>query len=207
MKLLLLRYVSALAIVLIAFGAYALLAVPRMEPRVKFVQKTNGPRRSETDAHLERHRRKFSHLFPSGSWQLDKPKVLETEHGTLLFKDYKPLDDGRMELKPLTLILYTGKQTPGQPQANVRPMILDAPEGAMLQFDSSTDPARADFGRLMGGLLVGEIKIHSPPTTATANDAIQITTRNVQLDERRIWTPHDVDFHYGPSYGSGRDLV
>lgn len=209
MKLLLQRYVSALAIVLIAFSAYALLAVPRIEPQVK-LRASSSPAATKTSSEIEgllkSHRQRISHLFPPGSWQLAQPKVLETEQGTMLFKDYKPLEDGRMQLQPLTLILYPGKPD-GADDASARPLILDTPDGAVLQFDGATDPARADFGRLKGGLLAGEVKIHSPPTTATANDALSITTRNVQLDERRIWTPHAVNFHYGSSYGSGRDLV
>lgn len=212
MMLLLQRYVSALAIVLIAFGAYALLAVPRLEPAIKLRTSTpiNELPSADTQARMDRHRQKLAHLFPKGAWQLAQPKVLETEHGTLLFKDYKPLEDGRIELKPLSLILYTGKPAPTtglRPAAPPRPMVLNAPDGAILQFDGDTDPSRADFGRLVGGLLAGEISISSPATSPSANDALSITTRNVQLDERRVWTPHAVNFRYGPSYGSGRDLV
>lgn len=207
MKLLLQRYVSAFAIVWIAFGGYALLAVPRIEPsvRLRTTDASYDAPQDTTTGLMQQHREKVEHLFPPGSWQLQNPKVLETEHGTLVFKDYKPLPDGRMELKPLTLIVYAGSNTQGK--APPRPLLLDAPDGAILQFDAATDPARADFGRLTGGLLAGEIRIYSPPTTPAANDALQITTRNVQLDERRIWTPHAVNFRYGPSYGSGRDLV
>lgn len=212
MVLLLQRYASALAIVLIAFSAYALLAVPRIEPAVRL--QTSTPLTelpsADTQARMDKHRQKLAHLFPAGGWQLAQPKVLETEHGTLLFKDYKPLEDGRIELKPLSLILYAGKPaaTTGlRPAAPPRPMVLNAPDGAVLQFDGTTDPSRADFGRLMGGLLAGEITITSPATSASANDALSITTRNVQLDERRVWTPHAVNFRYGASYGSGRDLV
>lgn len=212
MFLLVQRYVSALAVILVAFSAYALLAVPRIEPALQLRAQT--PDRAVTSAdtteRMNRHRQKLAHLFPAGGWQLAQPKVLETEHGTLLFKDYKPLDDGRIELKPLSLILYAGKPatTTGlRPKNPPRPMVLNAPDGAVLQFDGTTDPSRADFGRLMGGLLAGEITITSPATSPSANDALSITTRNVQLDERRVWTPHAVNFRYGPSYGSGRDLV
>jgi lipopolysaccharide export system protein LptA len=208
MMLLVQRYVSALAIVLIAFSAYALVAVPRIDPPVKLRAKssTDATTTSDTGRRLKNNREKLQHLFPPDSWQLASPKVLETEHGTLLFKDYKPLEDGRIELKPLSLILNTAKGATGA-KASARPMVLDAPDGALLQFDGATDPSRADFGRLMGGLLSGEIKIYSPPTAPGVNDALSIVTRNVQLDERRIWTPHQVNFRYGPSYGSGRDLV
>lgn len=207
MKLLCKRYGFALVTLVVMFWAYALLAVPRLEPRLQLRTSSGGISPADATAGLMRsHRKRMEHLFPPGSWQLSEPKVLQTEHGTLLFKDYQPLDDGRMELKPLSVVVYTGTAAGVEPEQS-RPLILDAPDGAILQFDSATDPARADFGRLMGGILAGEIKIHSPATSPAANDALLITTRNVQLDERRIWTPHAVNFRYGPSFGSGRDLV
>jgi lipopolysaccharide export system protein LptA len=206
MKLLVKRYGFALVALVVAFWAYALFAVPRLEPRLQLRASLGGTSPADATAGLmQSHRKRMEHLFPPGSWQLSEPKVLQTEHGTLLFKDYQPLDDGRMELKPLSIVVHTGAA--GGDPANSRTVILDAPDGAILQFDSATDPARADFGRLLGGLLSGEIRIHSPATSPTANDALLVTTRNVQLDERRIWTPHAVNFRYGPSFGSGRDLV
>jgi hypothetical protein len=202
------RYACALAIVMVAFSAYVLLAVPSIELSTVLRPGGQGKDRpvDATRPLIIRHREKVEHLFPPGSWQLDKPKVLETEHGTLLFRDYKPLDNGRMELKPLTLILRAQTKREGS-DAAPRSFVLDAPDGAVLQFDGATDPARASFGRLVAGLLQGNIRVYSPPTTDAANDALSVTTKNIQLDERRIWTPHEVKFSYGKSYGEGQDLV
>ncbi len=68
------------------------------------------------------------------------------------------------------------------------------------------NPARAEFSRLKGARLDGQIEIFSPPTTPNGNDQLRITTRNVQIKPREIWTPHDVQFNYGPNHGRGRDL-
>jgi hypothetical protein len=50
------------------------------------------------------------------------------------------------------------------------------------------------------------VRIFSAETQPGANDALLITTRNIQILPQQIWTPHDVVFQYGSSRGSGRDL-
>ena len=82
LKLHLQRYACALAILLVAFGGYALLAVPRIEPSPKLrpTGPASGGAVDATRPLIARHREKVEHLFPPGSWQIGKPKVLETEH-------------------------------------------------------------------------------------------------------------------------------
>lgn len=145
--------------------------------------------------------REFDSLFADGSWELDRPKVLETDRGTLIFDDYRTLPNSRMQLNRCTLVLQTGKGD----TANRRPVVLRATEGAILFFDGELNIPRGEFGRLIGGELAGEVTIHSPPTPG-ANDGLEITTRDVRIEERRIWTPGDVAFRYGPNSGSGGDF-
>ncbi|MDX1948634.1 MAG: hypothetical protein SFU86_24820 [Pirellulaceae bacterium] len=200
------RYFVALAAVLLLYGGYAYGVAPLMAP-------PPAPPRSEVVplpplAETGTTRVDFAQLFPPGSWELDKPKVVETEQAILLIKDYKPTPDGKLELNPCTLIFFAsaGPAAPGQP-ATERPIILQAPAGAMLQFDRPLNIAKAQFGQLTGGRLEGEITIRGPESAPGANDALLITTRNVQLDRQRVFTPHDVNFTYGSSFGSGRDLT
>jgi hypothetical protein len=85
--------------------------------------------------------------------------------------------------------------------------VLRALQGATLNFDRPLDVLRGEFGRLIGGRLNGEITIHSPSSQPGRDDAIDLVTRNVQLDAEKIWTPHDVRFRYGGNTGSGRGLT
>ena len=80
--------------------------------------------------------------------------------------------------------------------------MLDAPGGAELQFNRDLDVTQGKFGELQGGKLPGDIRIFRPESKPGANDGVELTTRNVQLDMQRIWTPHEVNFRYGGSYGS-----
>jgi hypothetical protein len=199
--------------------------------------------------------------FPPEAWQTQRPKVAEYDGYVFLFRDYRQLPDGAVELKPCTLVILPkgfddsaagGSQstsiggdsrdgvasaTGGVPPANLSvaadgftpgesgsgkadtaltdrpsskpdaPVIVAAEGGALLQFDGDTAAARGRFGRFLGGRLPGEVRVTRPESFPGAGDAMSLTTRNIQIDAQRIWTPHDVQFRYGASYGSGRDLV
>lgn len=209
--------VLALAIVVAFYFAYAVLVVPFIEPRVKpkSSQPLSAPRNPVEP--------QFHSLFPPGAWELNRPKVVETDQGTLLFADYKPLADGQMELTKCTVIAYIEQSVPeaeqpapGEPgekgksvakRRERRPIIIRAPQGATLKFDQELNVLRGEFGRLIGGQLSGEVTIHSPASSPTSDDQLEIVTKQVQIDLQKIWTPHEVQFRYGPNSGRGRILT
>jgi hypothetical protein len=197
------RTLLAFATTVAAYFLYALLIVPMIEPTLK-----KGPR-AEALPRPPSRARKLQHLFPPGSWELDRPKVFETDEGMLLFDDYQPLPDGNLRFTRCTVIGYVEQTAKGASATNTvsrRPVMLRADEGALLKFDRPLDVLRGQFGRLKGGRLLGAVTITSPPSNPSQDDAIRIATRNVQLDSHRIWTPHEVDFQYGMNTGHGRDL-
>jgi hypothetical protein len=204
------RYFVALAIVLTMYGGYALGVVPLLQPPPAPPRPPVPPLNlSPVEIGDE-----IAQLFPPGSWELDKPKIVETEQATLLVQDYQPTPDGKLELTPCTLIFYASLATSPTPTgANAgakparRPIVMQAPQGAVLQFDRPLNIAKAEFGQLVGGRLPGEIKIFSPATAPNADDAIHLTTRNVQIEPTRVFTPHEVTFSFGKSSGRGRDLT
>ena len=97
--------------------------------------------------------------MPPDSWEFDQPKVLETDEGTLFFQDYKTRADGSMELSPLTLIMYPNGRPDDQDsrpsdatsERQTRPVIMRAPDGAVLRFEDGLDLTQAK-GRLAGGV-------------------------------------------------------
>ena len=198
------RYLAALAVALAAYGAYALFAAPWLEPRA-MGRGTASSFARQTVSVDEGYRS----LFAPGSWELDNPKIVETAQCTLLLKDYQPLPDGRMEINPCTLIFYTAGSpaAAGGPAPARRPIVLRALQGAVLQFDRPIDLGRATMGRLTEGTLRGSIRIFSPESRPGAGDALELTTRNVKIDREKVYTSSTVDFRYGKSFGSGRDLT
>jgi hypothetical protein len=190
------------------YVAYAWLVAPLLEPPPVAKASNQDPIVSHPIP-PGAAREEIEKLFPPDAWERDNAKIIETAQCTLLIKDYQQTDDGRLELKPCTLIFYAppGNGASLPPGSKGRPIILRSTQGAILQFDKPLDFARAEFSRLIGGRLPGELTISSPPSSPTANDALHITTRNLQMDSQRAFTPHDVDFQYGDSYGRGRDLT
>jgi hypothetical protein len=200
-------------IVLVAYGLYALIGVRFIEPR--FESQVRASEGGEiTDQDLERpRRRKHRHdallakLFEKGAWEREGPKVLESDQAMLLLDEHRPVGEKTMEIVPCTILFFPEPRgrTDNAPQGN--PIILRAPEGAELVFDSPLDLTRFKVGRLIGGRLRGEVTIFRHASAPGARDALEVVTRDVQLDQQRIQTPHRVRFRFGQSYGSGQDLI
>ncbi len=190
--------------VLVAYWAYALLAVPLIEPAAAGPD-GRRPEASELAAARQRVDSRLAELaglFPAGAWQLDNPKILETDRVKLLLRDYSNLGDGRVRIQPCTLI-YTPQPKPGRPP---RPIVLDAPEGAVLKFDRPLDLRAGEVGRPISGRLLGEITIRGAGELPGEEDDLLIVTRDVELTEKRISTPQPVHFRWGRIVGSGQDM-
>jgi hypothetical protein len=203
------RYLAALTVLLLACSTYAVAVAPWFEPpeiAKRATQDEPAPLQpGQRDANEE-----LARLFPPDHWVRKNPKIVETEQCTLLIQDYKPLPDGRLELKPCVLIFHAGgtkatAASASQSPARGRPIVLEAPK-AELTFDRAVDFARAEFGRVEKGTLSGEVSIYSPPTVPGGRDELRVRTRAVWLDRQSIRTSNEVEFQYGDSSGRGRIL-
>jgi hypothetical protein len=207
------RWALAFGVLCLAYQLYAFLVVPWVEPSVATRAASHVFRSGQStgDSHPE-----LAQLFPPEAWERNDPMVLETDGGMLLFQDYQTADDGKLVLSPCTVVFFSqlpnkSGSSPGKAESNRnptggRPIVLKAPERAVLNFSGSLNLGRAEFGKLKGALLEGEITIFSPPTAPDVDDGLFIVTRNVQILPNQIWTPHDVQLRYGENRGSGRDL-
>lgn len=194
----------SLLIVAMAYTGYALLIVPWIEPAA--TASNDITTRDSWLPMTPRRREELAKLFPPGSWQLDSPTIIESSYGTLLFKQNTRTDQ-TLKIKPCTLLVYAQQASDPQHQDNRRVYVLDAPDGAVLEHEGNFDLNQTQGGRIVGGRLLGQVSIDSVATSPQVNDSIHISTRNIQIDRQRIWTPHEVDFKIGPHRGSGRDLV
>ena len=202
------RIAGSFVIVAIAYWAYALVAVPLIEPAA-------DPRRLERITQQDRQRAEYlvssrlkqlEGLFSPGAWELENPKILESDHAKLLLQEYNNLGDGRVEICPCTIV-FTHDGPGDEAQRRRQSVILEAPGGALLRFDSPLDLNRAKVGRLVGGQLNGPITIRSDWKEPGPEDDLRIVTRDVHLTERTISTPHPVAFQWGPHSGRGRDMM
>ena len=203
------RIATSLAVVLAAYWAYALFVVRWIEPPAAASLRRTAADAAGGSMLISRGGIEDSlrALFPDDAWERSNPKVLSSGQMTLLFRDYHMLDNGRIQLEPCTLVLDRSAHAGEADNSRSRPTILQAPAGAILEFDRLLDLRRAKVGRLMSGRLPGPITILRQESEPGAGDDLHLETRNVMLSRQRVWTPERVDLRYGGSFGSGRDLV
>ena len=203
------RIAASFVIVVTAYFAYAAAVVPWIEPSVDAhgfrVGHQSGS--DQPDTGPKYYQRLFSEFFPDeNSWVRQNPKMLESDQGMLLIKDYRNLGDGKIELTPFAMILFPSNEVKTNPDRVGEALVMQAPQ-AILQFDNALDLTRAKIGNLRSGQLVGEVVIRSHQKLPTSDDDLHITTRHVQLSEDRITTDERVDFRLGPNFGGGKKMI
>lgn len=198
----------AFLVVLAAYWFYAWAIVGLIEPSVD-PQSPAVLAPEQAAAARQRIAQELSEIAPffaPGAWELEDPKILESDNLKLLMGGYRNLGDGRVRIQPCTIIFlpHGGDADPQRKASNV--VILQAPQGALLRFDQPLNLRRMKIGRLVSGVLEGQIVIRSAGRAPGPEDDLRITTRDIQLTERSIWTAAEVDFSWGPHYGRGREL-
>lgn len=204
------RIVGSFLITAACYTAYAAGIAPFLEPPIKRIVIDDIPEGAGTIAKLagERRMRYLGQWFSTDDWELQAPKTLETPQGTLLFDDYQPRDGGLIELTPCTMIFNSTPPEDADPDPELarRAIILRAPRGALLRFDSPIDLKQAAIGKLIGGELLGEVTIRSDQREPGPEDDLLITTQNVALNQSEITTPELMEFRLGRHYGRGRGV-
>ena len=202
----LLHAAVSFAVVLTAYLIYARVAVPWIEPSIagpSGAMADGGASETGNDQRIEQ----LEKLFPPGSVDLKKSKVLENDRVILLLDSYKNLDDGRVELKPpFTMVFLWDGPADDEAQRLRQSIILQASDGAILKFEKPIDLSSLKISRLVGGTLKGKITISSQGKSPGPEDDLLVHTSEVQLNEQEVWTPNPVDFTWGRNSGSGRDM-
>ena len=206
------RIAGSFAIVVIAYWAYALLAVPWIEPPVDLHQQPGrSPTRSAdageklVDVQIEAARRALS---PGRLGTEESQDPRKRPAPSCSSRDYRNFADGRVEIHPCTIVFaYEGPaerrgptpppvdhpRSPRRRRAPVRPAAgpqpgQDRPAGGRATQRQSHHPQRLEGARP-----------RRRPADRHASD--------IQLTEQTISTPSPVDFRWGPHFGRGRDMV
>ena len=193
------------AVLLSLYWLYALVAVPLIEPSAephRALAQSGGQIAGE-DPRLEELRP----LFPADAWELQSPKILESDQLKLLMQEPRSLGERRVQLRPCTMIFLPNKAGLSYQERLRQAVVLQSPEGAILEFDQPLNLRRMEMGRLVGGELTGPITIRSQGQSPGPEDDLLIVTRNVQINEKEISTVGRVEFRWGPHFGSGQHLV
>ncbi len=198
---------GSLGIVLIAYWAYAVVAVPLIEPPVERYE--SGPVSpgdwGEADGRVGHRLKELAGLFPPGSWELKSPQILESDGVKLLVQGYANGSDGRVEFDRCTIVLTPDESVTDRAERQRRTVVLQASDGAVLKFDPPLTLRQANLGglRLESGMLKGRVTIRSQGKSAGPEDDLFIATRDVELTEDEISTDHAVEFRMGRNHGSG----
>ena len=196
------RIVTTFAILQVAYWTYCVLAVPWIEPWADPGGVVDGgPQPTDKGQQLE-----LAKLFKPGDWELDDPKILESDEIKLLLRDYANLGGGKMELRPCTVIFTPHGAAAGITSRIEEAIVLQAPQGAVLEFDRPFDLRSRGIGRLVAGHLMGPIIIRSDGRLPGPEDDLRIHTSDVEMNEERVWTPHEVEFVMGRNFGRGEQM-
>jgi hypothetical protein len=199
------HYLTSLGIVLLAMLLYRGTVVPLIEPahreKPQAIIYSND---QETAQWWQRH-------FPADSWQQGQPKMLQTPRGILLFKEITQLAADQWRLEPLTMIIpHTQKKHNAQPDDQAfldqDVLIVNADQGATIQFQEALNLTRGKTPPVIGGKLEGQILITRKLKAATDERPWFLTTSDVQIDRRKISTIKPVEIRWDSSVIRGRDL-
>ena len=190
------RFLAAFAGVLVAYGLYARFAIPWIEGPSRRVRDS-----SPVSGDLNANAPDLSPWLPAGTWELQPCKRLDTEAGHLLFQDYLPHDDGRVEVRPLTLLYRPEGDPPESP-----PIVLRSEQGAVLKFDAPLSLS-GKAGQLEGAMFSAPSRSIGGLRPPDRRDDWRVVTSEVQLNNERIQTLQNVEFQFGPNVGQGRHLI
>jgi hypothetical protein len=203
-----LRTVMTLAAIIVAYQVYVLLAVPRLEPPLELRQAghASDDGRQQAEQSITRYQRLLANYFPPDHWSLTQPpKVIESGPVMFVLDDYKRQEDGRVDLTKCALVIFPTPRVDGtEPPRDA--IILEAPQGAKLQFDEHFQPARGQLGQITRGEFPGPITIRSDMHAAGPEDDLLVETSDLEMNTKLLYTTHDVRFRLGPNEGSGREL-
>jgi hypothetical protein len=198
------RAAISLATLLALDLIYSALVVPFIEPPAPRRMRSAGHVGTAVPAATDRYQSELAGLFAADAWENESPKILRIRNILVLFQDYQPQDDGTLRVFPCTAVVLGDRSSEEDRRASS--LILQAPDGAILQLDRPAAAHGTQLGQPLGGFLLGKIRIHShgqPDGTGRLN----ILTSDVQISHEMILTPHEVDLQYEQSRALGRDLM
>ena len=191
------QYLIALTVVLAMAVAYQTLVTPQLHPpKVKWMHAATMPP-------LTRFNDSIKGLFPDEDcWQRSGCTILKTVDGMLLFRDWVDLDNNKFRLSPLSIVVGGGLKS-GQSSA---PIIIDAPQGAEIQFNRSLEMGRGPTPAIERGRVIGPVVVKAMGDE-NEHGGLLVHTSNIGLDSQKIWTTDEFDLSSQGLSMRGRDLT
>ena len=190
------HYISALVVLTACALTYHHLAAAVLQPpEVEIVSPRPPTAQPTLNASL-------ADLFPEGAWQLGNCKRVLTRNGALLFKTWHQTSDDYWRLEPITLVVGRGLSEDGSDA----PVVLTAPEGAEVEFAEPFDAVRGTAPPIRMGRMIGDVYIQRAQSRK-GRGALRAQTRNVYIDNQRVWSTENISMQVDDAVISGRDLT
>jgi hypothetical protein len=193
------RYMLSLIALLLTMSVYRVAVVPFIEPpqRVQapvpdFPGALGGPQWWQA-------------LFPSGAWQVDNPRIIQSKRGAvLLSRNYVQTGPRTLSLKPLTIVLP--QSSTDQTEQGIHDvLIISAEQGAEIHFEEDFDPSGSipsvERGELRGIIEVTR-QYHGQPDSASWS----LRTSDLSLNRTQISTPQAVTIRWPDGIIEGHDM-
>lgn len=192
----LLHYLTALGVLAVVAGLYQLTVVAWLTPAEVELAPIEAVTVGAGEDPLGR-------LFPPGAWQRDAKKRLTIpDQGIILFSHREQISPSQWRVWPVTVVMHRD----GRP-----PIMLDAAQGAEVAFAKPLEVLGSGAPPIKSGQLLGDVTIRSlpetPDTPLPPRDRLRISTRDVGIDSRRIWTNEALRMQWGKSVMEGRNLT
>ena len=190
------NYFTALVVLILCAGAYRATAFYLLRvPDIAVVT----PRAPTENVSLKED---LADLFPDDAWQLGDCKRLLTDSGALLFQNMRKISEDQWKLEPLTIIVGRGLAE----QSSEAPIVLSTKEGAEIQFAESWDMMGRNAPPIKMGRLIGDVSIERVGTSKP-EESLSVQTRNVRIDNQKVWTTEAIQMKVAGAELNGRDLT
>lgn len=205
------RMAGSFLAVVAAYCIYAVAAVPFIEPEDTLSEQgsVSEEEREEALASVARQRSDLKRWFKEGDWELTSPKILETDQGKLLLREYhtNKHDPHEVTLIPCTMIFLPEGTFEDEEERLRRATVMRSPDGARLRFAEPIDLKKGQVGsKIEGGELLGKVTIHSDQRLPGPEDDLLLFTERVTLANDVVTTPYQVEFIQGANQGRGREM-
>ena len=196
----------AFAITAVVYQAYVLFAAPLIEPPPSQSSHASASGNGEELKAEHKFRELLAAYFPPEHWSLTKPPITaENGQMMLVIDEFEPKDDGTIRVQKCAILFFpSGREDSNQPPRDA--VVLEAPQGAILQLEESYRSGMTTLGRVQSGHLLGEISVRSDMREPGRHDDLRLTTRDVEIQTDLIYTRAAVQMRLGPHRGTGRHL-
>ncbi|MDW8079759.1 MAG: hypothetical protein RMJ16_12845 [Thermoguttaceae bacterium] len=201
------RALVGFSLVLACYWLYTLIIVPIIEPPgVQVRSQGLSPQEVvQAEERFQRYRRRLLPLFPEGTWHLGKTKIIETEDVIVLLEEHARIDDFHLRVWPCAGILAATVDE--ETQAIRSALVIEAPQGALLEFDAPVDLRLGQIRQPRRVVVHGPVRLRQYNRDLPTEQLLTVETEDVEVNAERIATDGEVRFRLGPHFGKGRGLT